>query len=665
LLLTYKFIILAKLNTIKPIMSALSLTTQFMKLKNQPLVVLVSLLLASCGGGTSNTESSAVADSTTTEMTTQVPESNYPVKVLWGDTHLHSSWSADAGSGGTTVGPEETIRFAMGESIKSSGGQMAKLGRPLDWVALTDHSDGMGLITGIIGGDPELMEDPILKKWHEDITSGDPARATSASMDMINRQSSGTLPAAAMDPKYAQTVWEKSNAIIEKYYKPGQFTTLIAYEWTSNYGGGNNLHRNVFYRGGAKEANQVTPYTTFVSEDPEDLWKWMDAYEKKTGGKLLAIPHNGNLSNGLMFAQTTLSGKPLTKEYATERQKWEVLYEVTQGKGTSETHPSLSPTDEFANFEIWDKGNLVLQPKKPGDIGMEYIREGLKSGLKLEQELGVNPFKYGIVAGTDAHTGLTGIEEDNYWGKYKTEEPGPDRWNKNALSFNGRVVKGWELGATGWTGVWATANTREAIWDAMKRKETYGTTGPRMTVRFFGGYDFSAADLGNANWAEVAYGKGVPMGGDLAAAPAGRAPSFLVMAVKDPIGANLDRVQIIKGWVDANGNKQEKIYDVVWGDADKRKPDAKGKLPVVGNTVNLETATVDNSIGDPELNTVWSDPDFNAALPAFYYVRVLEIPTPRWTAYDVVRFNVKMSKEVPMILQERAYTSPIWYTPKK
>jgi hypothetical protein len=375
--------------------------------------------------------------------------------------------------------------------------------------------------------------------------------------------------------------------------------------------------------------------------------------------------YNGNLSNGLMFAQTTLSGKPLTKEYAAERQKWEVLYEVAQVKGVSESHPSLSPTDEFANFEIWDRGNLILQPKKPGDFKAEYIREGLKSGLKLEQQLGVNPFKYGMAGGTDAHTGITSTEEDNFFGKFKGSEPNKDRWDENALKFDGRVVKGWELGAAGWTGVWATANTREAIWDAMKRKETYASTGPRMTVRFFGGFDFTAADLGKADWVENAYGKGVPMGGDLTAGSGGKAPSFVVMAVKDPMGANLDRIQIIKGWVDAKGNKQEKVYDIVWGDADKRKPDAKGKLPAVGNTVNLKTATVENSIGDPELSTVWTDPDFNSAFPAFYYVRVLEIPTPRWTAFDAVKYGIKMSDNVTMTLQERAYTSPIWYTPKK
>ncbi|HRI20692.1 MAG TPA: DUF3604 domain-containing protein, partial [Panacibacter sp.] len=353
-------------------------------------------------------------------------------------------------------------------------------------------------------------------------------------------------------------------------------------------------------------------------------------------------------------------------EYAEARNKWERLYEITQFKGTSEAHPSISPTDEFANFEIWDKGNLGLQTgKKPEMLKTEYIREALKDGMKLEQQLGTNPFKYGIVGGTDSHTGLTTVEEDNFNGKFKQSEPAPGRWNENSSKTKNGTIKGWEYSGSGWTGVWATSNTREALWDAMERREVYATTGPRMTVRFFGGNDYTTEDLNAANMAERGYTKGVPMGGDLYTAPAGKKLSFIIDAVKDPMGANLDRVQVIKGWIDAKGNKQEKIYEVVWGDADKRRLDAKGKLPAVGNTVNIATCEYTNTIGGTELKTVWTDPDFDASLSAVYYVRVLEIPTPRWTAFDAMRYKVKMDPNVPMIIQERCYTSPIWYTPKK
>lgn len=426
------------------------------------------------------------------------------------------------------------------------------------------------------------------------------------------------------------------------------------------------MHRNVIYRDNAALANQLTPLTTFTSTDPEDLWKWMQQYEDKTGGQIMAIPHNGNLSNGYMFAHTTLAGKPMTKEYAETRSKWEFLYEITQSKGTSESHPSLSPSDEFANFEIWDKGNLKYQqPKKPGDIKTEYLREALKDGLAFEQKLGVNPFKLGMAAGVDSHTGLATTGEDNFEGKFANTEERPERWKAEIAKYKGGVQKGWELGATGFTAVWATANTREALFDAMKRRETYATTGPRMTVRVFAGYDFTNDDLNAADMAARGYKKGVPMGSDLSASAAGKKPGLLITAIKDPMGANLDRVQVIKGWIDSKGNKQEKIFEVVWGDADKRKPDAKGKLPAVGNSINMETLEVSNNIGDPELKTVWTDPEFDASLPCFYYVRVIEIPTPRWTAYDRKKFNAKMDANVTMTQQERAYTSPIWFTPAK
>jgi hypothetical protein len=625
------------------------------------------LLILSCGGGAEKKESAySTPPANPSDSAVTVKETAFPENVYWGDQHVHTAWSGDAGAAGTRVGPEDALRFATGEAVKNSTGNMVKLARPLDWLAVSDHSDGMGTIAGIQDGDPDFMTDTTLKRWHDLMNSGDDRKSAQAAMELVGAQSTGKLPKQVMSPEYMKSVWERNNAIMDKYYKPGAFTSFIAYEWTSNYGGGNNLHRNVIYRDNGAVANKMIPLTTFVSEDPESLWKWMQAYEDKTGGKVLAIPHNGNLSNGLMFSLSTLAGQPMTKEYAETRQKWEVLYEVTQVKGTSEAHPSLSPTDEFANFEIWDKGNLQYQKlKKPGDISKEYAREALKDGLLMEQKLGVNPFKYGLVGGTDTHTGLSTADEDNFNGKFKTSEEKPERSSEVIAAYSGGIQKGWELGASGWTGVWAKANTREAIWDAMKRRETYATTGPRMTVRLFGGYDFTADDLKAADMAARGYQRGVPMGGDLAAAPAGKKPSFLIKAVKDPSGANLDRVQVIKGWVDAKSQKHEKIFEVAWADTEKRKLDAKGKLPAVGNSVNMETLEVGSNIGDPELATVWTDPEFDPAVSCFYYVRVLEIPTPRWTAYDRKKFNLKMDPKIPLTLQSRCYTSPIWYTPKK
>lgn len=612
--------------------------------------------------GNRDQETQAGKDSGKAEVT----ETAFPEQVFWGDQHLHTSWSGDAGAAGTVIGPEEALRFAMGEEVTNNSGQPAKLHRPLDWLCVSDHSDGMGVISFIKDGDPELMKIPLLKQWNEGMNSGDPAIEKATSVNVVQTQSQGKLPKELLDTSFSRTVWDKNIAIVEKYNKPGKFTAFIAYEWTSNYGGGNNLHRNIIYRGNGAEATQMLPANTSVSSDPESLWEWMAAYEKKTGGKLLAIPHNANLSNGLMFSLTTLSGKPLSKEYAEARNKWERLYEITQYKGTSEVHPSISPTDEFANFEIWDAGNLGIQkPKTPKMLETEYYREALKDGIKLEQSLGTNPFKYGAAAGTDSHTGLSAPEEDNYGSKFKIVEPNAERWNETSSKTQYGTVKGWEYGASGWTGVWATANTRQAIWDAMQRRETYATTGPRMTLRFFGGYEYSSEDLNASNMAERGYKKGVPMGGDLSTHSGGKAPSFMIKAVKDPIGANLDRVQVIKGWVDAEGKKHEKIYDVVWGDADKRKLDGKGKLPPVGNTVNLATCEVANTIGATELKTVWTDPDFDATEPAVYYVRVFEIPTPRWTAWDAMRFKVKMDPKVPMTIQERCFGSPIWYTPAR
>ena len=583
---------------------------------------------------------------------------NYPTRVYWGDQHVHTGWSADAGAFGCTLGPEDALRLARGEQVTSSLGEPVKLSRPLDWVAITDHSDAAGTIFEIKAGNPNLMTDPLLRRWHEMMVSGEGVRAAS---EMIVAQSNNKVPDALKDPKLAMSIWQKSTSLMEDYNEPGRFTAFIGYEWTSNAGGGNNLHRNVIYRDGKAKADAAIPMTTFDSENPEDLWKWMGMWEEKTGGSLLAIPHNGNLSNGKMFALTTFLGDPLTREWAEARARWEPMYEITQIKGDGETHPRLSLTDEFANFERWDKANLAGVPKKPGMIEHEYARQALQEGLKLEQELGANPFKFGFVSGTDTHTGLTTAEENNFFGKHTGVEPSPQRWEHNVTEKGAVSIKGWEMQAAGWTGVWAAENTREAIWDALKRKEAYSTTGPRITVRFFGGFDFTPDDAQTRQPAEAGYTKGVPMGGDLRKAPEGKAPTFLVAAMKDPLSGNLDRYQIVKGWVDKDGKLQEKVYDAAWsGD---RKPGANSKLPPVGNTVDIEKAIWTNSIGEPELIGVWKDPDFDPSLRAVYYGRVIEIPTPRWTAYDQLRFKIKMSPDVPMTVQERAYTSPIWYTP--
>jgi hypothetical protein len=428
-----------------------------------------------------------------------------------------------------------------------------------------------------------------------------------------------------------------------------------------NADGGDNLHRNVIFKGSGEQALQVIPLTTFETQDPEKLWEWMANYEAKTGDRVHAIPHNGNMSNGRMFEEQRFDGSPMTPEWAAQREKYERLYELTQIKGQSEQHPSLAPEDEFADWDLWDRGNLILAPKPPGSYPKEYWREALKVGMRLEDELGTNPFKVGANGGTDTHTGLSTTEEDNFFGKFKTLEPSNvERWSFPIITGPTDSYMGWEMSASGVTGVWATENTREAIWDAMYRRETFATTGPRISVRLFGGFGLSDADLQGDSVAN-GYAGGVPMGGDLASAPEGQAPTFLVSATKDPDGANLDRLQVIKGWVDAGGGQHEAIYDVAW--SDDRAPGPDGKLPPVGDTVNRDNATYENSIGDAQFAAVWTDPDFDPAVKAFYYLRVLEIPTPRWSLYDKVKLGAEPDASVPLVHQERAFSSPIWYTP--
>jgi hypothetical protein len=591
---------------------------------------------------------------------------DFPTRPFFGDTHVHTSFSMDAGAFGARLTPQDAYRLAKGEELTSSTGQAVKLSRPLDFLVVADHSDNMGFFPDLFAGKPELLTDPLGRKWYDMIRSGQGAEAA---VDIITSFGAGKFKGPILyspDSSQYRSAWRETIKAAEEANEPGRFTAFIGYEWTSNTGG-NNLHRNVIFRDNAQRASQVVPFTVLPpgSDNPRELWKWMAAYEEKTGGDVLAIAHNGNLSNGLMFPMIEPgTNAPIDRAYAEIRSEWERLYEVTQIKGDGETHPFLSPNDEFANFERWDKGNLDLTvAKTPEMLEFEYARSALKNGLKLEQEFGVNPYKFGMIGSTDAHTGLAAVEEDNFFGKTSSSEPSAERTSHPFVKQGERVIMGWEQTASGYAAVWAAQNTREALFDAMERRETYGTTGPRMLVRFFGGFDFVDADADTRSPATVGYTKGVPMGGDIGPAPEGKAPTFLVAALKDPVGANLDRYQIVKGWLDTAGELHERVYDVAWsGD---RKPGADGKLAPVGNTVDVANATWTNTIGAPELVAVWTDPDFDPAERAFFYGRVIEIPTPRWTAYDAKYFGITMQPDVPMTMQERAYTSPIWYSPAK
>ena len=596
-------------------------------------------------------------------------ERSFPNQVFWGETHLHTGVSLDAGLFGNILGHEDAYRFARGEQIKASSGLQVKLGRPLDWLVIADHSDMMGIASDIQRGAPNVVADPKGKEWHEGFKKGGDA-AGKAAFDLITHFAQMKLPEQLVkdyspgSPVYNK-IWNDITRTADKYNEPGRFTALIGFEWTS-VPKGFNLHRNVILRDNGRRARQVVPLTTQPptgTTDPLDLYKWLENYEKKTGGKALALAHNGNLSNGWMFPFTeTYAGGKVDKNYVRLRAKWEPLYEVTQIKGDGETHPVLSPNDEFADYETLDKGNLDLtELKKPEMLQGEYAREALKKGLVLEKKLGTNPYKFGMVGATDSHTGLATAEEENFFGKSTSAEPSAIRVSHPFVKSKLGTIEGYELAASGYQGVWASENTREAIFDAMQRKETYATTGPRIMVRFFGGWQFTDNDLRSRAPAFRGYEKGVPMGGDLTKAPRGRAPTFMVYALRDPVGANLDRIQIVKGWVDKNDKTHEKVYDVAWsGD---RKPNRKGKLPAVGNTVDLEAANWTNTIGASELARVWKDPDFDPKQKAFYYARVIEIPTPRWILYDKLRLGAKIPKKAKLIHQERAYTSPIWYTP--
>ncbi len=577
-----------------------------------------------------------------------------PLKeAYFGNFHVHTSYSFDGYTNGSVTGPDDAFRWAKGEAIPGGGdGSKLKILRPLDWYVVSDHAEYLGVFPKMADPSSPLSKLEIAKR----VTSDDQAVAFKAYSDVLDDMSAGKSDPDLADPEIGRTIWREVVDTADKHYEPGSFTTFPGFEWTSNPGK-QNLHRVVVFQN--SDGVPALPFSALDSDRPEDLWQWMEGQRSK-GAELLAIAHNGNASNGLMFPETTsYGGSAVNREYAATRMRNEPVYELTQIKGTSETHPLLSPNDEFAGFEIWDY-TLSADAKPPENRKGGYARDAYLTGLELETAGKGNPYKFGVIGDSDTHNSASMIEENNYRGKFGMENDTAHRLNgiPGFAEANNRQVR--EFSSGGVAGIWAEANTREAIFASIERKETFATSGPRMKVRFFAGYGFTPGSLDSSDWLKQAYEGGVPMGGDLSADAKGRPPVFLVVASKEPDGANLDRIQVIKGRLE-DGKAVEKIYDIAL--SDDRKASASGEIPPVGNTVDPKTATYSNSIGDVELRAVWTDPDFDASEHAFYYVRVLEIPTPRWSTYDAVTLGIAPRKDLPVSIQERAWTSPIWYKP--
>jgi len=623
---------------------------------------ILAIGVSGCSGGEPEASAEQAGDGTDTIELAEFPDRPY-----WGDTHLHTDNSVDAFGFGTRLGPEAALRFARGEEVTATTGAQTQLSRPLDFLVIADHSDALGATRRLYDA-PRwyvnwVIGDETVLRWY-DMMHESPEQSTRAIGELITAAAEDNIPEAFADPEAAaegtKDIWNTQLSILDRYNEPGVFSAIAGYEWTA-MPGGNNLHRVVMFRDGSDKTRQTVPFPGLQTTAPQ-LWEYMKAYEEKTGGRVLAIPHNSNLSNGLMFQMTMEDGSPMTPEYAALRAWAEPVIEATQIKGDSETHPYLSPNDEMAGFGVkgWEIGNLSLSEKtEPSMYAGSYARSALLRGLTLEQQMGVNPYAFGMIGSTDSHTSLATGDEDNFWGKHTgNEQSYTDRaiQGQNLGTREGRF--GWHYLAGGYAAAWAKGNTRAEIFDAFARREVYATTGPRIRVRVFGGFGFTEADW-DGDWVRKGYTRGVPMGGELE--DQSDAPSFLISAMKDPDGANLDRVQVIKGWLDASGTMQEQVYDVVWSDMDTRGRSG-GRVTPVGDTVNREDATYTNTIGAPELRIAWTDPDYRTGQRAFYYVRVLEIPTPRWTLFDAVRFGVTLSEEAmaDAVAQERAYTSPIW-----
>lgn len=589
-----------------------------------------------------------------------------PTRLFWGDTHLHTGNSFDVYLFGTpTATPATAYRFAKGlPVINPATGARWQLHTPLDFLVVADHAELLGSFTRLFDGDQTLAQTKSGKAYLKMGGNGssNELQAIYSSLLTTAAGGDGGIDLSMQDiyrdlhaGDKRRDAWQDYIDVADSYNEPGKFTTLIGFEWSSQPGG-SNLHRVVFTAQDKTYARKFLPFSQLESGDPRALWAWLEKTSTETGADFVAIPHNANLSVGLMFPAHDLQGKPLDKAYAQARSKWEPVVEVTQIKGDSEAHPQLSPTDEFADFETY---GFILIPDggSPGPTEADYVRSGLKRGLEQGAKLGVNPFKAGLIGSSDSHTGISAVEESNFGGKGQHDATPTQRPQPTGIGSS----KGWDMGAAGFVGVWASENTRQAIFDAFQRKEVYASTGPRIALRFFAGWNFGKHDYKAGDMVEIGYSKGVPMGGDLVPTEKAAAPQFLLAAMKDPLGANLDRVQIVKGWLDASGKAREKIFDVVW--SGERKIAATGKLPAVGNTVDLQTANYRNTIGAASLAARWVDPEFDPGQAAFYYARVLEIPTPRYSLYDAIALNIDPATTGhPATIQERVYSSPIWYT---
>jgi hypothetical protein len=614
------------------------------------LVMLIGaslLALAACSPGGKDAKKAASA-SASADLPAPNPENN----AYFGVVHVHTGWSFDGMTNGSKTTPMDAYAWAQGKAITGSGGPEMKINTPLDFYMVSDHAELMGVFNRMTDPTSPLSKIPLAAK----VTSADTNTRMQAFAGVLRDMSTGNLDPALTDTSMARTVWADIVKAAEANYVPGKFTTFAGFEWTSNPNK-MNLHRVVVFRDTAHLPEMAL--SALDSDDPESLWKWMDLQRGK-GATLFAIPHNGNASDGRMFELTKFNGKPIDAAYTATRAKNEPLYEITQIKGTSETHPDLSPTDEFAGFEQWDY-TLSADYERPSRRKGSFVRQALLDGMAFEGAGAGNPFKYGFVGDTDTHNAAASHEEDNFTGKFAFENNPKERLTGIPGAPAGQILQINEFSSGGLTGVWAPQNTREAIWDAMARKETFATSGPRMKVRFFGSFDYASDLAKSPDFIKSAYAKGVPMGGDLKGS--GKAPTFVFTAVKDPKGGNLDRLQIVKGWIDAAGKSHEKVYDVAW--SGNRKIGANGKLPPVGNTVDVKTATYTNAIGEPQLTGSWTDPGFKPTERAFYYARVIQIPTPRWNTYDAARLKMPNLTTVPATIQERAWSSPIWYNPPK